>query len=65
MQDDPDLQLAARLAYTFHLDPVAVLNDCSPVQLAALLAAHNVVAVDQRTAAEEQARMLAEARRQR
>jgi hypothetical protein len=64
MQDDPDLQMAARLASTFHLDPVAILNDLSPVQLAALLAAHNVVAADQRLQSDEQARALERLRQQ-
>jgi hypothetical protein len=58
MQADPDLQMAARLASTFHLDPVALLNDYSPVQLAALLAAHNVIAADQRAANQAQAQAL-------
>jgi len=63
MQADPDLQLAARLAATFHLDPVALLNDLSPVQLAALLAAHNVIAADQRAANQAQNQALERMRR--
>lgn len=52
MQDDPDLRMVARTANTFHLDPIVVLNDYSPVQLAALMAAHNVVVLDQQASTE-------------
>jgi len=61
LQDNPDLRMVARVSYTFHLDPIQVMNDYGPVQLAALLAAHNVVADDERSSVaahrEEMARL--------
>jgi len=63
MQGDPDLQMVARIAYTFNQDPVRLLNDLTPVQLAAFMAAHNVVANEQRAANEQANRAIEQAAR--
>ena len=60
--DDNDVQLVARVAHTFRLNPVTLLNELSPVQLAVLVAAHNVVAGDQRAANEANAQAMERAR---
>lgn len=42
------MQAAARVAHTFTLDPVAVLDERDPITKAVRLAAHNVVMADLR-----------------
>lgn len=51
---DPRVKTAGRIGKTFRIDPMILLDDNDDFRWAARVAAHNVVAQDEKEAAEKQ-----------